>query len=88
MGILFFIPLTLIAFYESTSDKRKYVWMESWFGGVDEAPQDCPENRNPEVNDPNCEGLVISKVSFEELIKSFPKVDQVALLFLFNTVRK
>jgi len=75
MGILFFIPLTLIAFYESTS-KRKYVWMENWFRGDDEAPQDCPENRDPEVNDPNCEGLVISKVPFEELIKEFPKIDQ------------
>jgi hypothetical protein len=89
MGILFFIPLTLIAFNESTFvDKRKYIWMENWFRGEDEAPQDCPENRNPEVNDPNCEGLGISKVPFEELIKAFPKIDQVSLLFIFNTIRK
>ena len=82
MGILFFIPLTLIAFYESTFNKRKYVWMEHWFRGDDEAAQDCFENRDPEVNDPNCEGLLISKVPFEELIKGFPKVDQVKLVFV------
>ena len=85
MGILFFIPLTLIAFYESTFDRRKHVWMENWFRGDDEASQDCPENRNPEVNDPNCEGLKISNVPFDELIKAFPKIDQVALLFVFNS---
>lgn len=84
MGILFFIPLTLIAFYESTFDKRKHAWMENWFRGDDEATQDCPENRDPEVNDPNCEGLKISKVPFEELIKAFPKMGQVcASLFSF-----
>jgi len=77
MGILFFIPLTVIALYESTSDKHKYVWMGGdWFRGDDEAPEDCPENRDPEVNDLNCEGLKINKVPFEELIKGFPKVDQ------------
>lgn len=83
MGTLFFIPLTLIAFYESTFNKRKYVWMENWFRGDDEAAEDCPENRDPEVNDPNCEGLVISKVPFEELIKAFPKIDQVRPCFSF-----
>ena len=87
MGIFFFIPLTLIAFYESTFDKRKYIWMENWFRGEDEAPQDSPENRDPVVNDPNCEGLEISKVPFEELIKAFPKIDQVSASFfvLFNS---
>ena len=83
MGTLFFIPLTLIAFYESTFNKRKYVWMENWFRGDDEAAEDCPENRDPEVNDPNCEGLVISKVPFEELIKAFPKIDHVRPCFSF-----
>ena len=84
MGILFFIPLTLIAIYESTSDKRKHAWMGDWFRGDDEAAEDCPENRDPEVDDPNCEGMKISKVPFEELIKSLPKVDQVSgLLCIF-----
>lgn len=78
----------MIAFYESTSYKRKYVWMENFFRGDDEAPEDCPENRNPEVDDPNCEGLKISKVPYEELIKAFPKIDQVSAYSLYLRVRK
>ena len=81
MGVLFFIPLTVIAFYESTSYQRKYVWMENWFRGDDEAPQDCLENRDPEVNDSNCEGLVICRKPFDELVKEFPKIDQVSGFF-------
>ena len=85
MGILFFIPLTFISFYESTSEKRKRAWMGDWFRGDDEAAQDdCPENRDPEVDDPNCEGMKISKVPFEELIKSFPKVDQVSARLIIS----
>ena len=75
MGFIFFIPLTLIAFHETTFDK-KYIWMENWFRGSDEGSQDCLENRDPQVND-HGEGLVISKVPFEELIKAFPKADKV-----------
>jgi len=72
MGIIFFIPLALIAFYESTFDKYE---MADWFK-EDEDLED-PQNRNPEVNDPNCKGLEISKVPFEELIKVFPQTDKV-----------
>ncbi|KAF8812231.1 calcium activated cation channel [Phlegmacium glaucopus] len=73
MGFFFFIPLTLIAVYESSFDKHKRVWMETWLRGDDEGSEYSPENRNPEVND---EGLQISKVPFEELIKVFPKTDK------------
>lgn len=83
MGFIFFIPLTLIAFRESTLDKKN-AWMENWFRGDDEGSQDRPENRNPQVDDPHCEGLVISKVPFEELIKAFPKTDKVNLFFPFG----
>ena len=86
MGTFFFIPLTVIAIYESTINKSKYVWMEHWFRGDDEAAEDCPENRDPEVNDPNCEGLVICKVPFDELVKAFPKIDQVESCFSFVLV--
>lgn len=77
MGFLFFIPLAVIAFYESTLDNRKFVWMEHWFRGDDEGSRDLPENRNPVVDDPLCEGLQISKVPFEELINAFPKTEKV-----------
>jgi hypothetical protein len=77
MGLIFFIPLTSIAFYESTFDTRKHTWMESWFRGKDEGPEDSPENRDPIVDDPTCEGLEISKVPFSELIQVFPNTTQV-----------
>jgi len=76
MGTIFFIPLALIAFFESTFDKQNHAWIETWFRGDNEGSEDRPENRNPLVDDPNCEGLVISKVPFEELIKVFPNTGQ------------
>ena len=82
MCIFFFIPLTLIAFYESTSDNRKYVWMGDWFRGDDEARQECPKNRDPKVNDPNCEGMKISKVPLRSCW-NFPRSIRLALTLYF-----
>jgi len=76
MGFIFLIPLAMIAFSELTFDKRKHTWMENWFTGNDEGEQDSPANRNPVVDDPNCVGLQISRVPFEELIKVFPNTAQ------------
>ncbi|KAJ3505660.1 hypothetical protein NLJ89_g7303 [Agrocybe chaxingu] len=78
MGTIFFIPLVFIAFFESMSDRRKHTWLNNWFRGNDEGDEDSPANRNPIVDDPNCQGLEISKVSFEELIKVFPNTSQSA----------
>lgn len=77
MGTLFFIPLTFIATYEALFDREKNAWMNSWFRGNDEGADDTPENRNPAVDDPACEGKQISKVPFEELVKVFPNSTQV-----------
>lgn len=76
MGGIFLIPLATIAFYESTFDRRKHKWMNAWFRGNDEGEEDRPEYRDPSVDDPACDGLVISKIPFEELIKVFPKTSQ------------
>lgn len=81
MGGIFFIPLAMIAFYESTFDRRKHKWMNAWFRGNDEGEEDRPEYRDPSVDDPACDGLVISKIPFEELIKVFPKTSQVGSPF-------
>jgi hypothetical protein len=80
MGTIFFIPLILIAFYESAFDKRKHTWMNNWFRGNDEGATDEIANRDPGVDDPACNGLVISKVPFEELVKVFPNTAQVCFL--------
>jgi hypothetical protein len=80
MGILFFIPLTLIAFYESTFDTQKHTWMRHWLRGNDEGEQDYPETRDPGVDDDECQGKKISSVPFEDLIKRFPDTQQVRFL--------
>lgn len=77
MDIIFFIPLVLIALFESTFDRRKHTWMESWFRGNDEGVEDTPEYRDPVADDPRCAGLEISKVPFCELIKVFPNTSVV-----------
>jgi len=83
MGFLFIIPLMFIALYESTVDSHKHTWMENWFRGNDEGEEDSPANRNPQVDDPHCVGLEISKVPFEELVKVFPNTAQVSVFILF-----
>ncbi|KAG2013304.1 calcium activated cation channel [Coprinopsis cinerea AmutBmut pab1-1] len=76
MGMLFFIPLTIIAVYESALDPTKNGWMNNWFRGNDEGADDSPEYRNPTVDDPALEGKQISRVPFEELVKVFPNTAQ------------
>jgi len=78
MGTIFFIPLSVIALYESTFDSNKNAWMKNWLRGDNEGEADSLENRDPEVDDPKCDGMVISKVPFEELIKVFPNTQQSA----------
>ncbi|KAJ7682507.1 calcium activated cation channel [Mycena polygramma] len=77
MGVVFFIPLTLIAFYESVTDgEEKHAWMKRWLSGNDEGEEDRPEYRDPEVDEANGMGRIISKVPFEELVKEFPNTNQ------------
>ncbi|KAF5363683.1 hypothetical protein D9756_000150 [Leucocoprinus leucothites] len=75
MSFIFFIPLTIIALYESTFSSEfghKNRWVETWFRGDDEGAEDSVENRNPGVDDVHCHGMEISKVPFGELVKVFP----------------
>ncbi|KAF4575132.1 hypothetical protein EYR36_006488 [Pleurotus pulmonarius] len=74
MSVIFIVPLTCIALYESTRDSNKGHWVDNWFRGDNEGSQDSPSNRDPVVDDEN--GLQISKVPFTELIKVFPVVTQ------------
>ncbi|KAJ3544692.1 hypothetical protein NMY22_g2688 [Coprinellus aureogranulatus] len=74
MSVIFCVPLMVIAVFESLRWNRRKPnsWLNSWFRGDDEGADDSPANRNPTVDDPNCRGMEISKVPFEELIKVFP----------------
>lgn len=79
MRVVFFIPLSIIAFFESTSAEPKNRWMSSFMNGstVEEDEED-PAVRDPEVGGEDGEnGLKISKVPFEELIKVFPNTHEV-----------
>jgi hypothetical protein len=79
MSTIFCIPLAAIALFESLRWNRQKPnsWMNHWFRGDDEGGDDSPANRNPTVDDPNCQGLQISKVPFEELITVFPNTQMV-----------
>jgi len=76
MSFIFLIPLTAIALYESSSNNEyKNRWVECWLRGGDDNAENSAENRNPRVDDPNCQGFEISKVSFEELVRVFPTAE-------------
>ncbi|KAK7061976.1 hypothetical protein R3P38DRAFT_682340 [Favolaschia claudopus] len=78
MGVVFFIPLSMIAFYESVlrGSEDKHRWVKRWLSGDDEGHDDAPEHRDPEVDEREGNGRIISKVPFEELIKAFPNTNQ------------
>jgi hypothetical protein len=78
MTIFFFIPLSMIALFESSFNRHRNKWIKHWLGGIDEGEADAPENRDPQM-DPveEVDGLIISRVKFDELIKTFPNTEQV-----------
>ena len=81
MVFFFFIPLSCIAIYESSFQRPKNGWLKNWLTNRDQGDSDAdaerPEHRNPEVSGKDAEdGLAISKVPFEELVKVFPNTHQ------------
>lgn len=70
MSILFFIPLTLIALFESQMANTRSGKLQAYFAGPIPEEEGDPKVEDPGSDDPNGE---ISKVSFAELIKVFPK---------------
>jgi hypothetical protein len=76
MSVIFFIPLTIIALYESSSMKQS--WAVNWLQATDEVDTQDPFVLNPVVEGSDAEqGLEITKVSFDDLIKRFPNTTQV-----------
>jgi len=87
MGIVFFIPLTIIAVYESTFTSRN-AWMRHWWSGNDEGEIDRPEYRDPEMDEAEEHGMVISKVPFAELVKMFPNTEQSSEAIIMKEIKK
>jgi hypothetical protein len=80
MTILFFVPLSLIALYESTRTRPKNGWLKHWLHSTEEGETVVRSYRDPEVQEgEGAERRVISKVKFDELVKHFPKTEQVRI---------
>lgn len=78
MSVIFFIPLTAIALYETSSMKQS--WMVNWLHGADEVDTQDPFVLDPVVEGSDAEqGLEITKVAFDDLIKKFPDITRVSM---------
>lgn len=73
---LFFIPLCWIALFESSYHRR----VEPWLRGDDEAPDDHESARNPNIADHEENGMKISKVPFDDIVKAFPDSSVVSFI--------
>jgi hypothetical protein len=83
MSVLFFIPMTVIALYESFSPKRR--WLDDFINGPPSEDEDSPLARDPDVGGEDAEsGLVISRVPFSELVKAFPNTHEVSSISSFD----
>jgi len=77
MTILFFIPMAVIALYETTSSKNR--WLDDLINGMAFDEDDGPAARDPEVDEEDARNnVVISRVPFSELVKAFPNMYEVS----------
>ncbi|KAK0453779.1 hypothetical protein EV421DRAFT_1766345 [Armillaria borealis] len=82
MRVVFILPLTVIALYESTRGRH---WVTDWLRSDNEGDENYSQSRDPEA-DAEEDGRKISKVSFEELIKAFPNTAQSSEELLLNEI--
>ncbi|PBL02691.1 hypothetical protein ARMGADRAFT_1006022 [Armillaria gallica] len=82
MRVVFILPLTVIALYESTRGRH---WVTDWLRSDNEGDENYSQSRDPEA-DSEEDGRKISKVSFEELIKAFPNTAQSSEELLLNEI--
>ena len=81
MMVLFFIPLVMIAIYETQLDPSKNHWVNEWLSHPDQGPEDRPEYRDPVVDGSDADkGIKISTVPFDELVKVFPDTTLVSFV--------
>lgn len=71
MSIIFFLPLSVIALFESQIAHPRSRRIQLYLDSSDTEAEDDPKTLDPSCSDDD-EGE-ISKVKFEELIKVFPK---------------
>ncbi|KAI0363530.1 calcium activated cation channel [Pilatotrama ljubarskyi] len=73
MVVVFFVPLSMIAIYETELRKSNNRWLSKWFHSSDEGGEDVTLFEDPETSVEDADrGLQLSKVPFKELVKDFP----------------
>ncbi len=86
MTVLFFIPMMIIALYESTPLKKN--WLDDFINGTPLDEDDSPAARDPVVDGEDARnGIVISRAPFSELVKVFPNTHEVSLKHLCLVAR-
>jgi hypothetical protein len=69
--------MAVIALYETTSSKNR--WLDDFINGTVMDEDDSPDARDPEVDEEDARNdIVISKVPFSEIVKSFPNIHEVS----------
>lgn len=87
MSVLFFIPMTIIALYESFSPKKR--WLDDFINGPPLEDEDSDVARDPDVGGEDAQsGLVISRVPFSELIKTFPNTQESSETSIIKEIRQ
>lgn len=71
MSVLFFVPLSVIALFESQVAHPRSRRIQLYLESSDIETEDDPKTEDPTCDD-DAEGE-ISKVKFEDLVKAFPK---------------
>lgn len=75
MTVLFFIPMMVIALYESRSWRKN--WLDDFIDGTPLDVDDSPAARDPDVDGEDARnGIVISTVPFSDIVKVFPNTHQ------------
>ncbi|BEJ00680.1 hypothetical protein CcaverHIS631_0505370 [Cutaneotrichosporon cavernicola] len=85
MTVIFFIPLSLIALYESGVMHSPRGLLHDYFADPIPEDDDDPKVLNPETNDPNG---IICKKSFEELVSNFPDTTTSTATIILRKVDK
>lgn len=83
MVVLFCVPLTVLALFETRLD-TKGSYINNWFENNGLGDESSPEAQNPRVDDET--GLQISKVEFKDLIKVFPNTNQVCSSLVYLSI--
>ncbi|KAG2156276.1 hypothetical protein DEU56DRAFT_766342 [Suillus clintonianus] len=85
MSIILFVPLTFIALFETSNATKS--WMVTWT--EDEVDTENPVVLDPTVEGPDADqGLEITKIPFDELVKRFPNTEQSSEATILKEIRE